>query len=752
MEGGHASGGSRTEGEVRVGHVDLGRTWDDLVLPEELRERLRSVSDQLRQRVSARPSETSVVREPAAPVLFLGADGTGKTTAAQIIAADLGLPLHELDLAPALSHPGTDLARTVAPAFESAESEGALLVIDGAGPLLRQPPPAEWHGSDSSRLAPLAGDGGPAADSEHDAFDGSLTALLERAARHDGVVIFTSTVTHGIDPALAERFDPVINFPTPETEDRREIWRRSLPADAQLTPSNLYYLASWLKWSGGTIERCSAAAAEEAASQGVPLQLSHVATVLDQGYHGRRRRRRAAAATPVFPKPPAESGARAAPTVPAPSAPASRADTEAPPTAAEPAPPPDIEAPAPPASGSDPPTETEEPGQTLPWLGRPGVRRAEPWDEAAPVAAEPVRTSSGGLRFRYRGRPRAAESPPPASAPASPPPASAPASPPPASAPASPPTPGPAPSPHVRRRWPVVALGVVIAAAVIGAIIALTSAGAPSASGTTAASVDAVRVSLPSTWHREAPSASPSLGLTGELAVAAPAPSRGVLVIGRMAPSSQSALPQSLLATLPSTVTPQIVKMDRVVFYRYPSSPARGAGASQSIYAMPTTAGTVIGVCRPVATSSAFAGDCERVLGTLRLASGQAIPLILSATYARTVNSVITRLNSVRSSAGRQLAAATTAHAQATAATLLQKADSQAASSLAHLSTGGASVANTALAHALLVTADAYGALAHAAAHNDSHGYSAARVDLARSNQALSLAFGQLRALGYQVG
>jgi hypothetical protein len=286
---------------------------------------------------------------------------------------------------------------------------------------------------------------------------------------------------------------------------------------------------------------------------------------------------------------------------------------------------------------------------------------------------------------------------------------------------------------------------------VIGAIVAAIAARTSGPGDSRAATVGGLHLLFPSNWRQSAPAARPSLGLTRELAAASPAPASGELVIGEMAQDDPSPLPQTLLATLGSTVTPQIVKIGRLVFYRYRGSPRPGGSAGESIYAMPTTNGTVIGVCRPQGTSSAFTSSCVRALATLQLTSGRALPLTLSTTYARELNAAISQLNVVRASAGTHLATATTGPAQAAAATQLAQAHAEAASALVRLSAGVATAANAALAHALLLTANAYRALAQAAAHHDNRAYSTARAGLASSSQALSLAFGQLRRLGYQV-
>jgi hypothetical protein len=169
-------------------------------------------------------------------------------------------------------------------------------------------------------------------------------------------------------------------------------------------------------------------------------------------------------------------------------------------------------------------------------------------------------------------------------------------------------------------------------------------------------------------------------------------------------------------------------------------------------YVMPTTTGTVIAICRPMKVSPAFMTNCAGVLATIRLRSGRALPVGVSNPYARALSAVITQLNAVRSSAARQLATAGTEQAQASAALKLARAHAQAASSVTHLQAGQAARANAALAHALLVTADGYRALALAASHLNLSAYKTARAALATAAQTQDSAFQQLRAFGYRLG
>jgi hypothetical protein len=223
-----------------------------------------------------------------------------------------------------------------------------------------------------------------------------------------------------------------------------------------------------------------------------------------------------------------------------------------------------------------------------------------------------------------------------------------------------------------------------------------------------------------------------------------------VLIIGQLAGDS-SPLPRTVLTAF-SAQAPEVVRLGPVVLYQYRTAARTGLPGGERTYAMPTTTGTVIAICRPMEASPAFMTGCTGVLATIRLRSGRALPVGVSSPYARALSAVITQLNAVRSSAAHELATAGTEQAQASAALRLARAHAQAASSVTHLQAGQAASVNAALAHALLVTADGYRALALAASHRNLSAYKTARAALATAAQTQDSAFQQLRAFGYRVG
>jgi O-antigen/teichoic acid export membrane protein len=306
---------------------------------------------------------------------------------------------------------------------------------------------------------------------------------------------------------------------------------------------------------------------------------------------------------------------------------------------------------------------------------------------------------------------------------------------------------------YLRRRFVVLALVSAVIAAVLGFLIAQDIGSHPSSIALKGhAKAGPIEVSFPSGWQRQPAPAMPRLRLTDELALAPVQASGEMLVIGRTAAADPQLVPQRLLADPAGAPMLQIVMLRKVSFYRYLNLPLPGAHSSESVYAVPTTVGTIVGICLARKALPGFAIGCERTLGSLRLDSGTFLPLGPSPAYASALDSVISRLNVVRAGAGSQLQSARDAGEQAKAADELAAAHAAAASELMSLSPGPAAVANSAVASALKLAAGAYRALARAAATDNARGYDTASTSLTRATGALDSALGQLSTLRYRVG
>ena len=171
------------------------------------------------------------------------------------------------------------------------------------------------------------------------------------------------------------------------------------------------------------------------------------------------------------------------------------------------------------------------------------------------------------------------------------------------------------------------------------------------------------------------------------------------------------------------------------------------------MYALPTVSGTVIGACMLQGAGASFPGDCERIVGSLKLNPDNALGLGPNAEYASALTHLSDRLNLSVKQGEAALTKARKPGDQATAAKDLAGDYDQAAASVGKLpGNPRAAAATAALAKALRDQADAYRSLANSASHNDRKGYDTAKDDVSTASDQVAAAFKQLSSLGYATG
>ena len=225
------------------------------------------------------------------------------------------------------------------------------------------------------------------------------------------------------------------------------------------------------------------------------------------------------------------------------------------------------------------------------------------------------------------------------------------------------------------------------------------------------------------------------------------------MVIGTARTTDESLLPPSLRAASAGAPQQQTVVLGGAEFYRYLSLTPAGASVPETVYAVPTTAGTVIGACVLQGAAAGLLSGCERVLASLRISRGHILGLGPSADLAAGLTKTIGALNVILVSAGQRLHSATGPRAQARAAGALAAAYDHAAASVRRL--GGLSRdtnATAALAGALGRLSAGYTALGRAARRGDRRAYDAARVSIESGTGSVTAALGRFVKLGYTVG
>jgi SpoVK/Ycf46/Vps4 family AAA+-type ATPase len=195
--------------------------------------------------------------------LFAGPSGTGKTMAAEILAAHLELDLYRIDLAGVVSKYVGETEKNLRRVFAAAERSGAILFFDEADALFG----TRTDGHDShDRYANL-----------------EINYLLQRMEDYAGLAILATNRRGALDPAFLRRLRFVIEFPFPGIDDRRRMWEGVFPAAAELAELDLAFLAN-LEITGGNIRAIAVNAAFLAAAAHEPIGMTHLARAAAREY------------------------------------------------------------------------------------------------------------------------------------------------------------------------------------------------------------------------------------------------------------------------------------------------------------------------------------------------------------------------------------------------------------------------------------------------------------------------------------
>ena len=239
-------------------HVEPRAGWSDLVLPDAQLQMLRDMVAQVRHRTKVYEEwgfAAKSARGLGIGALFAGQSGTGKTLAAEVIARELALDLHQIDLSQIVSKYIGETEKNLRRVFDAAQDAAAVLLFDEADALF--------------------GKRGEVKDS-HDRYANiEVSYLLQRVEAYRGLAILTTNMRSQIDAAFVRRLRFIVQFPFPDAAQRTDIWRHvfptALPTDS-LVPERL----AQLNVSGGSIRNIALTASFFAASDGEPVRMAHL--------------------------------------------------------------------------------------------------------------------------------------------------------------------------------------------------------------------------------------------------------------------------------------------------------------------------------------------------------------------------------------------------------------------------------------------------------------------------------------------
>ena len=249
--------------------IEPQHTWSDLVLPRDREAVLREICAHVRHRGHVHGAwgfERKLALGKGLGVLFSGPPGTGKTMAAGVLAAELGLEIYHIDLSAVVSKYIGETEKHLARLFDDAEAMGAILFFDEADAIFGKRTEVK---------------------DAHDRYANVETSyLLQRIDAYEGMVILASNLTKNMDEAFVRRLRFIVEFPSPKEAERRRIWERVLPKETPLAPDvDLAWLAKRLDVAGGYLRNIALSAAFLAAGERAPaVAMRHLLSAAKREY------------------------------------------------------------------------------------------------------------------------------------------------------------------------------------------------------------------------------------------------------------------------------------------------------------------------------------------------------------------------------------------------------------------------------------------------------------------------------------
>lgn len=244
--------------------LDCPFRWDDLIVPDWLIKNLKDFTFEATERVLLWEQPEAKRLFPQGKglmALLTGPPGTGKTMAAQVIAAELDLDLYRIDLSAVVSKYVGETSKNIERILSRAQRMDAVLLFDEADSLF-----------------------GKRTDIKdaHDRFANTDTNyLLQAIEQYPGIAILTSNKKANIDAGFTRRLRYVMDFAKPTVAERLRLWQSiigELVSKERLAALNphLWTLAEALELTGAQIKFAILSGIFMARQKQEPLSLPHL--------------------------------------------------------------------------------------------------------------------------------------------------------------------------------------------------------------------------------------------------------------------------------------------------------------------------------------------------------------------------------------------------------------------------------------------------------------------------------------------
>jgi hypothetical protein len=233
--------------------------WGQLSVATETMRDLRLLETRCRSRERMGEAVGGALAQQLTPgvrALFQGPSGTGKTLAARLVAAALGLDVYRVELSSVVNKYIGETEKNLARIFALAEELDVVLLFDEGDSLFAR---RTGVGSSTDRYANL-----------------ETNYLLQRIESYEGILIVTTNAAEAIDTAFQRRMDVVVDFRAPDPSERWMLWQLHLPAAHAVDAALLREVSARCQLSGGQIRNAVLHASLLALEDGGPLGSSHL--------------------------------------------------------------------------------------------------------------------------------------------------------------------------------------------------------------------------------------------------------------------------------------------------------------------------------------------------------------------------------------------------------------------------------------------------------------------------------------------
>lgn len=240
--------------------VQCTYTMDDLILPEMQKEKLMHICGRVKNRKFV--YEEWGFQEKSAygngvSMIFAGSPGTGKTMAAQVIAAELGMELYRVELPAVVDKYIGETEKKLNRIFEEAAHSTAILFFDEADVLFGKRTEIKDSNDKYSNM--------------------EIAFLLQKMEEYEGVSILATNYLQNFDGAFRRRISEIIDFPIPDEESREKMWRTMLPGRLPVSQEIDYpFLAKQFQVTGSMIKSALIYGAFLAAESRKPLGMEEI--------------------------------------------------------------------------------------------------------------------------------------------------------------------------------------------------------------------------------------------------------------------------------------------------------------------------------------------------------------------------------------------------------------------------------------------------------------------------------------------